>query len=267
MREKIFSRRYLFLLWGLSVVLLPRAWADVGVGVKAPAGAEVLFDGTRQLLDEKWTYWEGPRCAATLPIRWPLVQDGTTGATVLSSDDPAVPKEASSRYGIADIVTKKTYRDFRLHVEFMVMAMGGNSGVYLQNRYEVQIQDGDATHHGMGALINETESPYFIYRGLGQWNAYDLVFRAARFQGGSLVEHARVTLYFNGVKVHNNVEIHRVWGGANSGLDGGNDHGRGITDQPGGIKLQAEGHDVRFRNVWVKEMDLMEPNTNFGRNG
>ena len=65
------------------------------------------------------------------------------------------------------------------------------------------------------------------------------------------------------MKVYTNRLIHQVWGGPNSGLDGGNDGGKGITDTPGGIKLQAEGHDVRYRNVWIQEMDLQEPHTDF----
>ena len=66
-----------------------------------------------------------------------------------------------------------------------------------------------------------------------------------------------------GAKIHANQEINQVWGGANSGLDGGNDGGRGITDTPGGLKLQCEGHDVRYRNTWIKELDLKEPSTGF----
>jgi hypothetical protein len=243
----------------------PLTRGDVGVGVKPPAGAELLLDGTPQTLMAKWTYWEGPRFGAKAPIKWPFVADPVDQGTVLSTNDPAIQPTTPGKYGVADIVTKKPYRDFRLHVEFLVMAEGGNSGVYLQNRYEIQIQDGDATKHGMGSVINETASPYFAYKGLRQWNAYDIMFRAARFKDGKLVDKARVTVFFNGIKVHNNVEIQQVWGGANSGLDGGNDGGRGITDTPGGLKLQAEGHDVRYRNVWIKEMSLERPNTSFAR--
>lgn len=237
--------------------------AEVGVGAKPLPGAEVLIDGTRATLDEKWTYWQGPRFGSSLPIKWKLVEDpAVKGAMALQTDDPAVTK---GKYGVADIVTKKAYRDFRLHIEFMVMKDGGNSGVYLQNRYEIQIQDGDATKHGMGSVINETPSPYYLYKGQRQWNSYDIMFRAARFKDGKLVEKARVTLFFNGVKIHANQEINQVWGGANSGIDGGNDGGKGITDTPGGLKLQCEGHDVRFRNAWIKEMDLPRANTNFVR--
>jgi hypothetical protein len=160
-------------------------------------------------------------------------------------------------------VTKKAYRDFRLHVEFLVEREGGNSGVYLQNRYEIQILDGDTTMHGMGAVINETESPYKAYNGVGKWNSYDIMFRAARFEGGKRVEKALVTNYFNGTKVYSNVGINQVWGGPNSGIDGGNDDGKGITDTPGGIKLQAEGQPVLYRNIWIREMDLVNPDTDF----
>jgi len=247
-----------------ACVLFPAAQlaarAQLGVGLKPAAGAEVLIDGTRETLDAKWTYWTGPRFASALPIKWPIVPDPVDGGTVVKTDDPAA---VGGKYGSADIVTKKAYRDFRLHVEFLVVNPGGNSGVYLQNRYEIQICDRDATTHGMGAVINETPSPYFAYKGLGQWNAYDIQFRAARFKDGVLTEPARVTMYFNGIKVHANQRINQVWGGANSGIDGGNDGGKGITDTPGGLKLQCEGHDVRYRNVWIQELDLVRPNTDF----
>ncbi len=243
----------------LALSLLP-ARADVGLGVKPPADAEVIIDGSRRTLDEKWIYWEGPRFASAMPIKWKIVEDPVDQGTVLMTDDRAAD---GGKYGAADIVTKKPYRDFRLHIEFCVMNPRGNSGVYLQNRYEIQIQEGDKTKHGMGAVINETESPYHAFAGLGKWNAYDIQFRAARFTAGKLTEKAMVSMYFNGQKVHTNQAINKVWGGANSGVDGGNDKGSGITDTPQGLKLQCEGHDVRFRNAWIKELDLQEANTDF----
>jgi hypothetical protein len=234
--------------------------SNIGLDAKPEAGAELIFDGTRETLDANWTYWKGPRFSSSLPIKWQIVEDPVDAGTVLQTSDPAA---AGGKYGAADIITKKAYRDFRLHVEFLVMNPGGNSGVYLQNRYEIQICDGDKTKHGMGAVINETESPYHHYRGLGKWNSYDIVFRAARFKDGQRIEPAMVSLYFNGEKVHANQPIQQVWGGPNSGLDGGNDKGRGITDVPGPLKLQAEGHDVRYRNIWIKELDLPEADTDF----
>lgn len=235
--------------------------ADVGVGAKPLEGAEMLLDGSRAMLDAKWTYWEGPRFASSLPIKWKVVADPVDQEkSCIMTDDPAA---AGGKYGAADIVTKKVYRDFRLHVEFLIPNAGGNSGVYLQNRYEIQIVDGQKTKHGMGAVINETESPYDAYAGLGKWNAYDILFRAARFADGKLVEKAIVTMYFNGKKVHENQPINQVWGGANSGIDGGNDGGKGITDSPQGLKLQCEGHDVRYRNVWIKPVELEKADTDF----
>jgi hypothetical protein len=233
---------------------------QTGVGTRPPAGAEMLFDGSRQMLDEKWTYWEGPRFSAELPIKWEIVEDPVDEGTAVNSNDPAA---AGGLYGAADIVTKEKFRDFRLHVEFLIEAPGGNSGVYLQNRYEIQVLDGDSSMHGMGAVINEVESPYYAYNGVGKWNAYDIMFRAARFENGQRAEKAMVTLYFNGMKAYSNIGINQVWGGPDSGIDGGNDEGRGITDTPQGIKLQAEGHPVLYRNIWIREMDLAEPDTDF----
>ncbi len=244
----------------LSAALLPALPLAAQVGAKPVEGAEVLFDGSREMLDEKWTYWKGPRFSSELPIKWKIVDDPVDAGTVLMTHDPAA---AGGKYGSADIITKAEYRDFRLHVEFLVTGPGGNSGVYLQNRYEIQIKDGDKTKHGMGAVINETESPYEAYNGIGKWNSYDIVFRAARFENGKRTEPALVTIYFNGKKVHSNQSINQVWGGENSGLDGGNDGGKGITDVPGGLKLQAEGHDIRYRNIWIKELDLEEADTGF----
>ena len=253
----------LFIVVTLSIVfigatLMPKE--KTGVATKAPKKALVIFDGTKKMLDENWKYWEGPRFAAQMPVKWKIVNDPVDNGTVVNSNDPAA---AGGLYGSADIVTKKEYRDFRLHVEFLIPNKGGNSGVYLQNRYEIQVLDGDSTKHGLGAVINETESPYFAYNGLGKWNAYDIKFRAARFENGVRTEKALVSMYFNGKKVHVNVPINQVWGGPNSGIDGGNDGGKGITDTPGGIKLQAEGHDVLYRNIWIEELDLKKADTDF----
>jgi hypothetical protein len=232
----------------------------IDVGAKPIPEAEVIIDGTREMLDAKWIYWEGPGFKSAMPIKWQIVPDPIDGGASLMTDDRAAD---GGKFGAADIVTKKAYRDFRLHIEFLIMNPRGNSGVYLQNRYEIQIFDGDKTKHGMGAVINETESPYQAYKGIGKWNAYDIVFRAARFKDGKLVEKPLVSMYFNGQKVHTNVPISQVWGGARSGIDGGNDGGKGITDTPQGLKLQCEGHDVRYRNTWIRDLDLAEANTDF----
>lgn len=260
--KKFVSQHRLILLVCLllTFTISTRMKAQVGVGVKAPKKAEVYFDGSRKMLDEKWTYWDGPRLSATLPIKWFIVNDPVDKGTAVNTNDPAA---AGGKYGSADIVTKEKFKDFRLHVEFYISKKGGNSGVYLQNRYEIQVLDGDTTSHGMAAVINETPSPYYAYNGVGKWNAYDIMFRAARFKDGKLVEKPLVTVYFNGKKVHKNQRISQVWGGPNSGIDGGNDGGKGITDTPGGLKLQAEGHDVLYRNIWIQKMDITAADTDF----
>ncbi|MFN0130577.1 MAG: DUF1080 domain-containing protein [Verrucomicrobiales bacterium] len=255
-----------FALVASAAILLPATAAeptkraDLGVGARSVEGATLILDGTKSLLDEKWTYWQGPGFKSSLPIKWKVVPDPIDGGTAIMTDDRAAD---GGKYGTADIVTKEGYGDVRLHVEFLVAKPGGNSGVYLQNRYEIQVLDGDRTSHGMGAVINQTEAPYHAYNGTGKWNAYDIVFRAARFKDGKLVEKPLVTMYFNGIKVHTNVAIDQVHGGPNSGVDGGNDGGKGITDSLQGLKLQNEGHDVRYRNIWIKKLDLSEPNTDF----
>lgn len=228
--------------------------AQTGVGAEPPEDAIVLFDGSKESLHKNWIYWEGPRLAAEMPIKWEIVKDPAGPGTAVNTNDPAAP---NGLYGAADILSKIKFEDFRLHVEFLIENEGGNSGVYLQNRYEIQVLDGDSTDHGMAAVINEKAGNYEHYNGLNKWNAYDIIFRAARFDDqDKLVENARVTLYFNGEKVHTDVPITKVWGGPNSGLDGGNDDGFGITNRPGGIKLQAEGHDVLFKNIWIRELTI-----------
>ncbi len=234
----------------------------IGIGAKPVDGAEVLLDGSRAMLDAKWKYWEGPGFKSSMPIKWKVVEDPVDNGkgTVIQTDDRVAD---GGKYGTADIVTKQEFRDFRLHVEFNVAKPKGNSGVYLQNRYEIQILDGDKGDHGMGAVINDAAAPFDAYNGTGKWNAYDITFRAARFKDGKLTEQPLVTVYFNGKKIHTNQTIRQVYGGPKSGLDGGNDGGKGITDTPGGLKLQCEGHDVRYRNIWIKPLDLTEANTDF----
>ncbi len=249
-------KKYVILFLMVSV----GAIAQIGVGAKKPKNADMMFDGSRAMLDGNWVYWEGPRFAAQMPIKWEIVSDPVDKGTTVSTNDPA---GAGGKYGSADIVTKRKFRDFRLHIEFFIPSKGGNSGVYLQNRYEIQVLDGDTTKHGMAAVINETPSPYYAYNGVGKWNAYDIQFRAARFKDGVLTEKPLVTMYFNGKKVHKNQVINQVWGGPNSGIDGGNNGGKGITDSPQGLKLQAEGHDVRYRNIWMKDMDFAQAETDF----
>jgi hypothetical protein len=78
--------------------------ADVGVGAKPVAGADVIIDGTRETLDSKWTYWEGPGYKSSLPIKWKIVEDPVDGGTCVMTFDPV---SAGGKYGTADLATKK----------------------------------------------------------------------------------------------------------------------------------------------------------------
>ena len=104
-------------LLATTLFLTPNLHADenVGVGAQPIAGSEVIFDGSRDMLDAKWTYWKGPRFSSSLPIKWKIVDDPVANGTVMMTDDPAA---AGGKYGTSDIVTKRKYRDFRLHIEF-----------------------------------------------------------------------------------------------------------------------------------------------------
>ena len=77
--------------------------AQVGVGAPPPAGAEVLFDGTRESLDANWIYWEGPRFSSSMPIKWRIVDDPVDTGTAVMTWDPAAE---GGRYGAADIVKR-----------------------------------------------------------------------------------------------------------------------------------------------------------------
>ncbi|HSJ69810.1 MAG TPA: hypothetical protein VK921_19170, partial [Anditalea sp.] len=103
----------IFLSISLSLLASYSSFGQIGVGAKKPSGAELLLDGTREMLDEKWKYWEGPRLKAEPPIKWQLVKDPVDNGFALNSNDPAA---AGGLYGAADIVTKEKFKDFRLHV-------------------------------------------------------------------------------------------------------------------------------------------------------
>src|SRR5579862_5920979 len=96
-------RNFLALLPLTASLLVTHAHADVGVGAKPLPGAEVIIDGTRQMLDDKWIYWEGPGFKAAMPIKWTIVDDPVDKGTAVCSADPAA---AGGKYGAADIVTK-----------------------------------------------------------------------------------------------------------------------------------------------------------------
>ena len=178
---------------------------------------------------------------------------------------------ATSRWRFADgvltaspgwdsLVTPEAYQDFRMHVEFNVNDVqgadherNGNSGVYIQQRYEIQILNS----HGIapeayqtsdcGSLYRLRKPDQLVARPAGEWQAYDILFRAARFDGDRKVEDARLTVVHNGVVIHDAVSVPRKTGA-----------GRPEGADPRPIKLQGHANEVRFRNVWIEPLALDE---------
>jgi hypothetical protein len=155
--------------------------------------------------------------------------------------------------GALSIATKEKYQDFQLHVEFWIpryppYVIGqarGNSGVYLQRRYELQILDSSGstpTNTDCGALYKQRPPDRNANTGPETWQSFDITFRAARFDATNRkTTNARINVVQNGITIHNNVEIPAATGmGSPEGRD------------PGSIFLQSNvGKGVRFRNVWI----------------
>ncbi|MCR9247392.1 MAG: DUF1080 domain-containing protein [bacterium] len=156
------------------------------------------------------------------------------------------------------VITPTPYADFRLHVEFNVNAgdsdnpeANGNSGIYIQQRYEVQILDS----HGVAAADYKASYCGSLYRlrqpdriaclPAGEWQTFDIVFRAARYDGDQKVQNARITVYQNRQLLHDDVELPRKTGA-----------GKPEGPEPRPIKLQGHHNEVRFRNVWVLPLEL-----------
>lgn len=200
-------------------------------GMKPPKGADVLLDSSDPLLTEE-----------SLP-NWVSVKEGEEPVL----DDVAICQGVNS---------KATYQDCIMHIEFMTPFMPkakgqarGNSGVYLQGRYEVQVLDSfglEGEKNECGAIY-ETAAPSVnvCYRPL-TWQTYDIKFTAARFDAeGKKTANARMTVYHNGVKVHDNVEVPKATRAAQN-AEG---------PEPGFLHLQDHGCPVRFRNIWVLDLN------------
>ena len=123
----------------------------------------------------------------------------------------------------------------------------GNSGVYLQDRYEIQILDSfgrEPKADDCGAIYGKKTPMTNACRKPGEWQSYDVDFKVARFDAaGKKTANAVVTVEHNGVKVHDKVEV-----------PGPTGFGRKEEDTPGPIHLQNHGSPVVFRNVWLVEM-------------
>jgi hypothetical protein len=157
------------------------------------------------------------------------------------------------------VLTRDTYQDFRMHVEFNVNEVkdakdpeaDGNSGIYLQQRYEIQIlnsfgvPDAEYKPSYCGSIYRQKKPDRLVCRKAGEWQTFDIAFRAARFDAGQKIENARVTVYQNGELIHDDYAI--------TGKTG---VGEKEGPEPRPIKLQGHHNPVRFRNVWVQKLEL-----------
>jgi hypothetical protein len=185
-------------------------------GAKPPAGATVLFDGSN------------------------------ADAWVNGQIDERRLLEAGTK-------TKKTYQNFALHVEFIepFKPLGrdqdrGNSGIYIQDRYEAQILDTfghPPEFNGSGSMYRQhAPSVNMCYPPL-QWQTYDIDFQAAKFDGsGNKTKNAVVTVKQNGVIVQDHYELKDKTGA-----------GQKEGPTPGPIQLQGHGNPVFYRNIWIVE--------------
>ena len=157
-----------------------------------------------------------------------------------------------------DIMTTELFTDCFLHIEFrcpyMPEATGqakGNSGVYLQGRYEIQVLDSYGLNiPGMGdcgAIYNQFAPLSNACNPPEVWQTYDVAFRAPRLdEAGEVVEPARMTVLQNGTVIHNNIQLPGVTGGA---LDEN-------VGEPGPLRLQDHGNLVAYRNIWAVPLPL-----------
>lgn len=206
---------------------------DAGSATKAPSDAIVLFDG------KDLSQWENAKTGAA--AAW----------TVSGGAITVKPKTG-------DIKTKEKFEDIQLHIEWRTPTTitgdgqgRGNSGIFFQERYELQVLDNytNVTYSNGQAgsiykqlipLVNASRKP-------GEWQTYDVVFTAPRFNSdGTLASPARITVFHNGVLVQNNVE-----------LKGSTEYiGQPQYKQHGAasIQLQDHGNLVSFRNIWVRKL-------------
>lgn len=202
----------------------------------APNDAIVLFDG-KDL--SAWTNGDGTAEAGWTVKKGIMTVDKSKG----------------------DIVTKQKFGSFQLHLEWRVpegitgeSQARGNSGVFLQDKYEIQILDcyqNETYVNGMtGSIYKQTPPLANAMRKPGEWNVYDIIYTAPVFkEDGTYLYHPYVTVIQNGVVLQNHTEI---WGTTEYiGWP------RTVKHAEGPIRLQSHGDPsapISFRNIWIREM-------------
>ena len=178
------------------------------------------------------------------------------GGESWSVKDGALEVNPGSRVGANDLETKRSFGDFKLHLEFQVPKSSasaseqnrGNSGIYLQGRYEVQVLDSyRQTLNGKndaGAIYGVKDARRNASRPAGSWQSYDITFRAPVYSGNRKVKPAYVTVDWNGVRVHYGTAIPKATTLGDA---------EGPSDGP--IRLQDHSHPVRYRNIWLEPLD------------
>lgn len=198
----------------------------------APSDAIILFGG-KDLIE--WTSLDGSAA------KWE-VKDGSFTVTP----------------GGGDIKSKRTFGDIQLHIEWrapsVVKGEGqgrGNSGIFLQERYELQVLDSyesqTYSNGQAGAIYKQTMPMANANRKPGEWQAYDIVYTAPRFsENGRVIVPAYITVFHNGVIVQNHTQIQGPT--EYKGLPVYIQHGKAS------LKLQDHGDLVSYRNIWVREL-------------
>ncbi len=158
--------------------------------------------------------------------------------------------------GGGNLSTREAFGDCQLHLEWAtpkdVRGEGqgrGNSGVFLMGLYEIQVLDSfhNRTYADgqAAALYGQTPPAVDACRPPGEWQSYDIAFRAPRFEAGELVSPAVVTVFHNGVLVHHAVEL--LGATRHREVASYSEHARELP-----LTLQDHGDPVRFRNIWIR---------------